>query len=273
MKRSKQMTQNKEMKKFKISTKEIIIFVLGGLFLLFWAPAFFYDTDIIAIICLIIFILIYFVPMYISHKTNGPLSKNAKLQHPFNRLIYLAFNVNLIILLFIYSCVDGYFAREETFIKTLFYILLVLEIILGCLWIGTDLIRKDFPWGIPRVIGRVIRSIFVFMGAFIIYHTIEQSEAILGIVGFVGFCILMGYGYDTSSGGGGGTSSAQRFENFLDDIEMACNASEHGVRLTNDEYLRRQELLGDNSAKEKRLHNAMVRENLSEMFKNHQNKK
>lgn len=132
----------------------------------------------------------YIIPVRISRKNNGQLSSEEKDKYPLNKLFYIISGTCLslfLVLLFLSKVID----LGRTLEDILVVILGGLFIISSLAWILTDLIRNDFPWGIPRVIGRLIRLIIVGCIVALISYLVQKYIGICALFFVLIFCFLV----------------------------------------------------------------------------------
>ncbi len=93
----------------------------------------------------------------------GPLSSQTLRSHKVCRIFYVGTVAAVTILLYLYvlenHMVQLSLTEKEGFVPGLIGIILLA--VCCPLWIGTEIIRRDFPWGLARLAVRLVRMIFL----------------------------------------------------------------------------------------------------------------
>lgn len=184
--------------------KKIRIKIVIGIFIVIFMipaiPVILVNLEIWRILLIGALIGGYAIPAYISKKTDGPMSAEEKNEHIINKCIYCLFCALLVLIISAASFISGANISNKI-IDAIAIIFLVIEAILGIAWILTDLIRSDFPWGIPRVIGRLFRVIIILVVTMFSCAVIEEYAGFFGglfslIVTFLGILLWFHIAFD-----------------------------------------------------------------------------
>lgn len=142
--------------------------------------------ETIVITVFLVILLTVIVSLYSSKKmgAEGPLAKEYMQLFPVNLFFYrstcLLCTVIPVMALTNLEDVPWFTSQMSTIIE---YIWIAGLAVCGCGWILTELIRRDFPWGIPRLIIRFGKLVMLFVAVAVVCMALEDK--ITDIVGTV----------------------------------------------------------------------------------------